>query len=344
MKEKKQVTISDIAKATGYSKTAVSFAFNAPSRIGKESLEKIRKTAEEMGYIPDPMARNLSLGRYLSLGFLLPQETENALANPYISEVIRGLGKVCQEHNYTLTIIPPLNNSIYEAVKGAMVDGLVTMGYNLDENVQDAVKLRALPLVMIDGTESKSTVSINIDDRAAARTQLEKVLESGHRNIALVSLPAPAYQDDKHAKGLVEKRLDGYQDALDEYGITDGIVRYTCATSREAGIEIAKEIASLSALPTAVVAMADVVAIAIIQGLRRQGIKVPEDISVVGFDNIREGEFVVPSLTTIAQPAYEKGILAAKAAFTLIAKGEVDRSECFVQYEYIERESLKRIL
>ncbi len=343
MKEKKQVTISDIAKATGYSKTAVSFAFNSPSRISAEACEKIRKTAEEMGYLPDPMARSLSLGKYLSLGFLLPQDTEAALSNPYILEVIRGLGKVCQEHNYSLTVIPPVNHSIYEAVKGAMVDGLVTMGYILDDNVQDAVKLRALPLVMIDGAESRTALSINIDDQGAARTQLEKVLEAGHRKIALVSLYAPAYQSGPSERGLVEKRLDGYEEALKGYEDVT-VYRFVSETRREAGMELAKTIAALDERPTAVAAMADIVAIGIIQGLKSLGISVPDEVSVVGFDNITEGEYVSPSLTTIAQPAYEKGAAAAEAAFKLIKREEVDRSACSVDYKFIERESLKRLI
>ena len=103
----KRTTIQDIADKTGYSKTAVSFAFNSPSRISKEAVEAILKAAEELDYIPDPMARNFSLGKHMSLGFLLPQRVEYTLMNPYMQEVIRGIAEVCQEHGYMLTLIPP---------------------------------------------------------------------------------------------------------------------------------------------------------------------------------------------------------------------------------------------
>lgn len=346
-KEKKRVTISDIAREAGVSKTAVSFAFNMPGRISKETREKILRTAEKLKYIPDPMARNFSIGKHLSLGFLLPQDTDAALANPYIVEVIRGLGNVCQQRGYTLTIIPPLNDSVFEAVKNATVDGLVTMGYILDEGVKEVIKVRAIPLVMIDGTESSTTFSINIDDEGAGYTQLVRVLELGHRNVALISLPEPAYQSPSEiypARGLVEKRLEGYYRALREYGIAPASVPlYTGKATRQRGNEIAEEILAKPERPTAIIAMSDIVAIGIIQRLKQAGVKVPEDISVVGFDDIRESELIDPPLTTIAQPAYEKGIAAAETVFAIIDGKSVDRERCRVPFTFIKRDSLKSL-
>ncbi len=346
MKEKKRVTISDIARETGYSKTAISFAFNAPNRISREAREKILETAERLKYIPDPMARNFSLGKHQSLGFLLPQDTEAALANPYIVDVIRGLGSRCQEKGYTLTIIPPLNNSIFEAVKNAMVDGLVTMGYILDENTEDVIAQRNLPLVMIDGTEGKNMLSINIDDTAAAYTQLKKTLEKGHRDLAIISLYAPAYTelDNAPKEGLVEKRLYGYKKALDEVGIRiEDVPTYTGKTTRTSGIEIAEQLLTLSKRPTAVVAMSDIIAIGVIKGLMAHGVKVPEDISVVGFDNIREADLIEPQLTTIAQPAYDKGLKAADTVFALINGEEVNKENCRIPFTFITRQTLRKI-
>ena len=99
----KRVTIQDIAEKSGYSKTAVSFAFNSPDRISKEAVEKILQTAKDLDYIPDPMARNFSLGRHMSIGFLLPQIFQESLQNPYTLSVIRAIGNVCQSHGYMLS-------------------------------------------------------------------------------------------------------------------------------------------------------------------------------------------------------------------------------------------------
>ena len=137
----KRTTIQDIADKTGYSKTAVSFAFNSPSRISKEAVEAILKAAEELDYIPDPMARNFSLGKHMSLGFLLPQRVEYTLMNPYMQEVIRGIAEVCQEHGYMLTLIPPLHSSVIEAVKNATAEGEEPMKILVDGGIRSGVEV-----------------------------------------------------------------------------------------------------------------------------------------------------------------------------------------------------------
>ena len=119
---RKRVTIQDIARRTGYSKTAVSFAFNSPSRISKEAVEKILEAARELDYIPDPMARNFSLGHHMAIGYLVPQSAAVALKNPYLQDVMRSIAQVCENHGYMLTVIPPLHASVEEAVKNALVD------------------------------------------------------------------------------------------------------------------------------------------------------------------------------------------------------------------------------
>ncbi len=138
----KRPTIKDIARESGYSKTAVSFAFNDPSRISEKACTQILQTAERLGYIPDPMARNFSLRRHLSIGFLLPQEIRYSLQNPYAQQVLLGIGGVCEKYGYTLTLIPPpLNESVTEAVRNAAVDGLITMGMQVGMDIVSVMKL-----------------------------------------------------------------------------------------------------------------------------------------------------------------------------------------------------------
>ena len=242
---RKRITIADIARESGYSKTAVSFAFNNPDRISDEACSRILETARKLNYIPDPRARNFSLGKQLTLGFLLPQDIDTCLANPYLVDVIRGLGRVCQENGYMLSIIPPLNDSLYEAVKNATVDGLVTMGY-LGDGVSSLVDLIVMPLVMIDGGDDDAFLSINIDDEAAACLQLEKVLEAGHRRISIVSLPAPTLEPDANDSGIVACRMRGYRKALSAHGLDEGHVCFmqTHETTFDDGWRKAQEIIS----------------------------------------------------------------------------------------------------
>ena len=136
----KRVTIQDIARKSGYSKTSVSFAFNSPERISKEAVEKILRTAKELDYIPDPMARNFSLGRHMSIGFLLPQIFQESLQNPYMISVVRAIGSICESRGYTLTLVPPLHSSVTEAIKNATVDGIITMGLRIDKSIREVLR------------------------------------------------------------------------------------------------------------------------------------------------------------------------------------------------------------
>ena len=107
-----RVTIRDIAERAGVSKAAVSFAFNDPARLAKQTRERILAVAEELGYSPDPIARTLTTKRIGSIGFLLPQGISVACKNPFLSQIIRGLGRTCQREGFSLTIVPPWTASL----------------------------------------------------------------------------------------------------------------------------------------------------------------------------------------------------------------------------------------
>ena len=199
----KRVTINDIARIAGYSKTAVSFAFNDPSRISHKACNHILKVAEELGYYPDPLARKFSLQRHESIGFLLPQHIHFSFQNPYIMQVVEGIGSVCQKYGNTLTLIPPLNESVLDAVRCAAVDGLITQGMSVEMEIVDSIRKRKLPFVTIDGIPSADMPSVNIDDQAAAYTMMAKVLASGHRRIAIIGLSEVSYE--KHAPESIQR-------------------------------------------------------------------------------------------------------------------------------------------
>ena len=335
----KRTTIQDIAERTGYSKTAVSFAFNSPSRISKEAVEKILQTAREMDYIPDPMARNFSLGRHMALGFLLPQRVEQTLGNPYMQSVIKGIAEVCQENGYMLTLIPPLHSSVIEAVKNATVDGLITMGLVIDRSIRGVLRRRKLPVVAIDGPADDEIHSVSIDDEKAAELQLEKVLEKGHRSIAVITLPDDAYADPAHeADTIVRRRKKGYRNALMRYSMsTSDLIMDSCNATAEDGKAAAERILS-RCRPTCFVAMSDAAATGIMSTLAEEGLS---DISVIGFDGIAEDCGNPSGLTTIWQSGREKGLRSAEILFRLISGDEDTPLHTTIPYKYCEGNTLK---
>ncbi|NCB66695.1 MAG: LacI family transcriptional regulator [Bacilli bacterium] len=340
----KRPTIKDIARESGYSKTAVSFAFNDPSRISEKACQQILATAQRLGYIPDPMARNFSLRRHLSIGFLLPQVVQFSLQNPYTLQVILGIGNVCEKYGYTLTLIPPLHKSITEAVRSAAVDGLITMGMQVEMEIVSVMQTRLLPYVTIDGTPDAQMPSVNIDDEQACCEIMRLVLEAGHRDIALVSLSEDAFASAAKAESVPNKRMRGYRKAMAEAGLElekSQVLVSEC--TMEDGIRIGKAILALQKRPTCVVAMSDIVAIGCILACKQAGLSVPDDISVVGFDNIDESSCIMPQLTTVDQPAKEKGRLAAEALFKMINKETLESVHMEIPYKVIKRESLKTL-
>lgn len=344
MKKEKRITISDIARISGYSKTAVSFAFNSPEKIGADACKHILNVAKELDFIPNPLARSLSLGTHKSVGFLLPQDITQTFSNPYIYQVIKGIGTVCQDNGYTLTIIPPLHNSIPEAVKNATVDGIITMGFFIDLGISDILRQRHLPVVSIDGESDSNTPSVTIDDEEAAFVQMTAVLENGHRNIALVSLPHDAFYKDVNKKALsVQKRKQGYIKALKQYNLNfdDNVCEYQTGVSHLDGVNIGNEILEKESKPTAIVTMSDIVALGIMQSIKDHGLVPGKDISIVGFDGIKESEIVTPPLATISQPGVQKGMMAASLLFRTLNKEEIS-SNILMPSKFIQRDSLGR--
>lgn len=337
----KRVTIQDIARKSGYSKTSVSFAFNSPERISKEAVEKILRTAKELDYIPDPMARNFSLGRHMSIGFLLPQIFQESLQNPYMISVVRAIGSICESRGYTLTLVPPLHSSVTEAIKNATVDGIITMGLRIDKSIREVLRQRNLPLVSIDGLENDEIPAVSIDDRAAAKLQLEKVLEKGHRRIAIITLPGSAFPGSS-SDSIAERRLCGYKEALSEYGLSpDSVTFIESGATYIDGMKCAEMILADS-LPSCIVTMSDVVALGVIDEISKKDLRPGQDISVIGFDGLEKDGIPCHGLSTIYQSAEEKGRKSAELIFSMIEDPKCSPSPVRIGFEYIEGNTLSQ--
>ncbi|MCX7023991.1 MAG: LacI family DNA-binding transcriptional regulator [Spirochaetes bacterium] len=321
-----RVTITDIAQRAGVSKTTVSFAFNDPSKISKATHDRIMKIAAEYGYIPDPVARTLTKKRIGALGILLPQSITESFKNPYLIEMIRGMGDACEEGDFFLTVLPPVKGRIVDAARKAAVDGLLTIGVGPDTQIVELVRNRHIPFVTIDGSASTGIVNVGIDDEKAAYDLMRHVISLGHRSITVVELKSATFNLPEERFSYVrDRRMAGFDRAFREVGLSFADPRITvCATECTIeGGELAAEalMASRPGSPTAVVAMSDIVAIGICVAFRQHGMRVPEEVSVVGFDDIPFARFNIPPLTTIRQPGYEKGYESARLVRSVLEGG-----------------------
>ena len=317
-------TIKDIAARAGVSKTTVSFALNDPTRISEETCRKVLAVVNEVGYVPDPVARTLTTKRLGALGLLLPQPMSEALRNPYLWQVIRGIGSVCEEHELSLAMLPPVRGKVIEAARRAFVDGLLTIGVGPDHEVVDLIERRHIPFVTIDGEAVDPMVNIGIDDAAAARSLMGEALARGHRRIAILALrPETLNLPGKRYSLVSDRRLAGFDSALGSVGLgldspEIDVIPVEC--SMEGGYEAALGILSRQGkAPTAVLAMADVVALGVYGACRRLGVRIPDDLSVAGFDDIPDAALSEPGLTTVRQPGEAKGAAAADLVIRLLA-------------------------
>lgn len=303
-----RVTIADVASAAGVSKTAVSFAFNSPERLGQATLERVLGVAHDLGYAPHPAARALSMRRSGTIGVLIPQGLSAVFANPFMSELIQGLGELCEEHDLTLLLVPPLDGSLEGAIRQASVDGFISLGLVPDDRAIQVLDGLGLPTVLIDSEESHAHPVVNVDDRAGAHAAAKHLLELGHRQLAIVVLP-PARAEMTYTP-TATRRLAGYNLAIEEAGAPTAHL-VTAGTSVAAGTRAFESLPRGRRRPTGVLVMSDMAAIGVVNAAQAAGIRVPDDLSVVGFDDLPVASWTNPPLTTVRQPIVEKGRIAA---------------------------------
>lgn len=323
-----RITIRDIADRAGVSKTTVSFAFNDPRKISKATHERIMAIAAELGYVPDPVARTLTTKRTGSIGLLLPQPMREALLNPYVAELLQGIGAACHENDGSLLIVPPVKGRLVEAARRAAVDGLIAIGVGPDHSIVDLVRKRHIPLLIIDGSPESATATVGIDDEAAAAELMRYVLGLGHRCIAVVELETESYNEPEERSSLVrDRRMRGFEKAFAEFGLDPrgtGVKVYSAPCSIRGGMDAFARILA-EGTPSAVVAMADIVAVGILSACRERGVEVPKELSVVSFDDIDLARHLSPALTTVRQPGFDKGYEAGRVLFGMLNERPAER-------------------
>lgn len=316
----------DIAHRAGVSKTAVSFAFNDPSRLSEATARQILEIARELGYSRDPLGRMLNGRRTDSLGLLLPQELPRVLANPYFTHFMRGLGQICHREGLTLLLVPPLRGSLLKAIPYAAVDAFIVIGLETDRGEVQALRQRNVPFVLVDSASAPGTPSVVVDDQPGARALMAHILELGHRDIAILAFESGTQGDVTQFKGPLARRLAGYQDALEDVGLSLNDSRVTIkevVCSASGGRDGFRSLWETEPHPTAVIATSDIVAIGALEAVHSMGIRVPDEVSIAGFDDLPAAGWVRPSLTTVHQPMEAKGRLAAESVLSEMRKEDV---------------------
>ena len=318
--------IADVAREAGVSKAAVSFAFNSPERLKPETADRIKQVAVALGYRPHPVARMLTAGATATIGIVSPQALAQAFANPFFPLFAEGVASVTEDQGFGLLFISPVHGSLERAMARATVDGVIVIGLDRRHPEVGSIRRAGLPTVLVDTRAWPEIAAIEVDDTSGAHSAARHVLELGHRDVLILTLQPSEAQED--AGSVMGRRMRGYQLALEEYEVKLGPEHVRSAAATFDGGERAFLQAWDEGLrPTAVLSMSDAAAAGVLQATRHLGLRVPQDVSVVGFDDLPLARFTDPPLTTVHQPVRRKGEEAARMLLASIGGHRTETGE-----------------
>lgn len=297
-------TIYDVARAAGVAPSTVSRAFSRPGRVNFETAERIRQVATRLGYRTNPLARALPTGRTSMIALVIADVT-----NPFYNEIIRGAQSAAAQAGYTMLLADAQESSALErellerAV--SMVEGLVLATSRMpDAAIRMLAKQR--PVIVLNRSVA-DVPSVITDNARGMRLAVEHLAELGHERITYVAGPEASWADGMRWRSLREAAVD-----LDLHTRRIGPYPPTVAGGAQAAGDLARHPTS------AVIAYNDLLAVGLIRALVAQGARIPQELSVIGFDNIFAAELVTPALTTVAAPLHTMGVTAVRNLLAIV--------------------------
>ncbi len=314
-----KVTLATIAEAVGVSRMTVSNAYSRPDQLSADLRERILATAAELGYCgPDPVARAQSLGRTDTVGVLFTDRLTYAFTDEFAGRFLSGVASVLEQAGLALSVLSSPRDELVDAgaVATAMIDGLIVYSVDAHSPGLAAARRRNLPLVFADQAPEPGIASVLVDDRGGARAAATYLRDLGHTQVAMITgvVDAPAgivEIDSPPAHHVAGERLAGWREGLGPSILETSVVVNVPWNRREHGREAVGQVLEAGLDPTAYLCLTDLIALGVIDGLRERGLRVPEDVSVIGFDDSTASQTSIPPLTTVRQPQVAKGESAA---------------------------------
>ncbi|WP_215190712.1 LacI family DNA-binding transcriptional regulator [Exiguobacterium sp. s6] len=329
-------TIYDLAKKTGFSITTVSKALNNYKDVSEKTRAKILQAAAEMDYLPNAHAQSLSTKKSWAIGVMFSEANEVGMKHPFFNGIIESFRHATEEHGYDLIFASRnLRNrdmSYLEHFKHRAVDGIVVIcSDRMDEQVQELMQ-SDIPIVVVDMDSANCSV-VYSDNTEGARMAVNYLYELGHRHIAHIA------GDSSIDAGAA--RVKGYELAMHalDLPIQPGYLVNAGFFSVEEGKQAMEKLLQLPASPTAVFVAGDQMAIGAIEAVHEHGLRVPEDISIIGYDDIEMIKYITPKLTTIRQDTDEIGEAAAELLIEQMTAKERRTERRVIPVRLIERAS-----
>jgi len=327
-------TLDTVALAAGVSRMTVSNAYNRPDQLSAATRERVLAVAHELGYSgPDPAGRSLRRRRVGAVGVLLTEQLSYAFTDPGLTSFLSGLASELGAAGQAVLLVPAEADRDGALVRGAIVDAFIVCSMDARDPAVAAVQARRLPIVTAGHPRLPGVPFVGIDNRRSGALAAQHLLGLGHQRFGVVVLPGrePSGPTDRAVPVRIgiRERTDGFLQALRAAGVPDSAVTSARAdaNSREAGERAAVALLDrpVSARPTAVFAVTDVLALGVLAAAAARKVLVPQHLSVVGFDDIAAARHSDPALTTVSQSLADQGRQVARLTLGLIA-GERVRS------------------
>jgi DNA-binding LacI/PurR family transcriptional regulator len=304
------VTLKTVAERVGVSPMTVSNAFSRPDQLSAALREKILATAAELGYVgPDPAARTLARGATGTVGILFHGTPRYAFSDEFAALFLAVIAEELGRGGLALTLLPNLGTRDVLPVRDVAMDGAIIYSCSPTDESVEWLRRRRLPLVLVDQPPDERFTSANVADRAGARAAAAHLVELGHRRIAAIAA-GPEVLADPNDWFVPRERLRGWRDALEPAGI-EPVVRYVEKSDAEQVYTVARALLGVPDRPTGVLAFSDALAVDVLRAAADLRLRVPADVSVVGFDDSPLAARTAPALTTVRQDVVEKGTVAA---------------------------------
>lgn len=332
--------IKDVAKVSGYSVGAVSKALNGYTDISEKARDKIQRVANELGYIPNSFGQTLAKQRSFTIGIVFEEVTGFGLAHPFFGELLSVIKTEIEQNGYDILMLgkkvgPYVNSYLDHCIKKG-VDGVIVLSGNLDEKNYQQLVNSNIPMVLIDA-ENKNKNTIGTNNFQSTANLVHYLKSEGHTKIGYIQGDLYSY--------VGKERYDGFVEAMKKEGlpINNKYLYYAPKYTYTEGEYIAKIIANERDYPTAILSVCDAAAIGLMKGLAEYNIRVPEDISIVGFDDINLAGVVYPGLTTLSQNKKEIGKIAVNTLIRNIEDKSLEPVHYLLDGIIVKRGSVKKL-
>jgi LacI family transcriptional regulator len=343
MEENKDVTIYHIAEKLKLATSTISRALKDHHTISEKTIKKVKKTAEEMGYVPNTLAAGLRGNKTNTIGVLIPTVTQ-----PFLSSLISGIEITAQKSGYNVLIMQSHDSyedevSLAKSLYGSRVSGVIC---SLAMKTRDTAHFQQfvsnnIPLVFVDRVPKDfNTFRVIIDNYAAGFKATTHLIEQGCTRIGHLTVGSKF-------GNLYTERMRGYKDALLKHNlpVDEDLIADLKEVTYTEGVEASNKLFDLKNRPDGIFASGDIIAASAVQTAKKRGIKVPEELAVIGFNNDPISEIIEPNLSTITHPAAKMGQISAEIILKSIKSTSNDdlKDITFLDTEVLIRESSRKI-